>query len=465
MKNIYKAILPDYVRTFIWHRIFDIRFLLSSPMIFLKRIYRGYIYKNNWSKDTSIVNSYKSNLPFSSFKDIEFFLENNELKFSQGAHALYINDRNTIETLCPGLVECIPHSFGLKIIKSKMISPDGTPYYSGLDAAPSSTKISMKIVGGVMEKSVISNVLSEYNVAPRTYKLIKIISGKNSLYAMCVEEINGKIVHGDLGEKFLSRFYDILKSENIYIIGGVNSGDFKLPSFNENIIVNNKGTYYVDIQNFGFDNPDERVLLLGDRINKVTHFGASTLFRKNKYSYQSIPSLNIGGKRDSLFRVNFIDNFLSENSISLDGVNIMDVGCNLGLFIQYSLSKNANWCIGLDTPKIAEVSRKYLYELGLLSFDVFGVDLKSDISYLFDSIKFKVIFYMSIEGHIGFPDWLKSVKFEYILYEGHQDENIMQIKNKIKKSFLDVNIIAETITQDGDSRARPLLLCKNSNYA
>ena len=55
-----------------------------------------------------------------------------------------------------------------------MISPDGTPYYSGTDAAPSSTKLAMKIVGGVKEKSVISNVLSEYNVAPRTYKLIKI---------------------------------------------------------------------------------------------------------------------------------------------------------------------------------------------------------------------------------------------------------------------------------------------------
>ena len=41
----------------------------------------------------------------------------------------------------------------------------------------------------------------------------------------------------------------------------------------------------------------------------------------------------------------------------------------------------------------------------------------------------------------------------------------MQIKNKIKESFLDVNIIAETISQDGDSRARPVLLCKKSNYA
>ena len=217
------------------------------------------------------------------------------------------------------------------------------------------------------------------------------------------------------------------------------------------------------IQNFGFDNPDERILLLGERINEVTHFGASTLLRRPKYSYQSIPSLNIEGKRDSLFRVNFIDSFLSKNNISLNGENIMDVGCNLGLFIQYSLSQNANWCIGLDTPKIAEISRKYLYELGLLSFDVFGVDLKSDISYLFKNIKFKVIFYMSIEGHIGFPNWLKSVKFDYILYEGHQDENIVQIKDKIKESLLDVNIISETMSQDGDSRARPVLLCKNSN--
>ena len=38
-----------------------------------------------------------------------------------------------------------------------------------------------------------------------------------------------------------------------------------------------------------------------------------------------------------------------------------------------------------------------------------------------------------------------------------------RIKKKIKESFLDVNIIAETMSQDGDSKMRPLLLCKNSN--
>lgn len=102
-----------------------------------------------------------------------------------------------------------------------------------------------------------------------------------------------------------------------------------------------------------------------------------------------------------------------------------------------------------------------MYKKGFSTFDILGVDLKSDS--VLDHLPckdFKFIFYMSIEGHIGFPKWLDDINFEYILYEGHEGENIEGITKKIISSRLDIKILDELKSQDGDSRSRPMLLCQ-----
>ena len=67
---------------------------------------------------------------------------------------------------------------------------------------------------------------------------------------------------------------------------------------------------------------------------------------------------------------------------------------------------------------------------------------------------------MSIEAHIGFPEWLDHINFTYILYEGHEGESIDTIKEKITSSRLNVEILDMLKSQDGDSLSRPLLLCR-----
>ena len=76
---------------------------------------------------------------------------------------------STFEKIISGLNDRYPHLIGLKLIKSQTMHPDGTPFYCGIDASKTSTKSIMTAVGSVEEKKIISNVLSEYSVAPKTY--------------------------------------------------------------------------------------------------------------------------------------------------------------------------------------------------------------------------------------------------------------------------------------------------------
>ena len=67
---------------------------------------------------------------------------------------------------------------------------------------------------------------------------------------------------------------------------------------------------------------------------------------------------------------------------------------------------------------------------------------------------------MSIENHIGFPTWLNELSIALMLYEGHQNESVDEITDKIKRWSPHAEILDSTMMQDGDSLPRPILLAK-----
>jgi len=458
----YREYVPESFRSFVWRRIHDIRFLLSLPVFFPKQVYRNIVFKDTTICKKLVVKKIDLSFEVKDITELKVEFQNRNISFKEGEFAIYISDKMQLDEILPNISNSYPYDFGLKIIKSNIKSPDGTPFYCGTDSSPTATKLMMNIVGSVNDKKIISNILSEYDVAPRVYDLIKIQSGNNEIFAMVVEHIEGTLVEGERGEKFLDKFFSILEKESIKALGGKNSGDFSLPCFGNNIISNTKGIYYIDIQNFIIDYGVDGNDLMSDAINNNTHFGASNLLRSDKYSYQSVPELGIKGKRDSNYRTHLVGELLDRNNIDLYGEHVLDVGCNLGLFLKYALTQGAGWVVGLDMPNVANISRKHMYKNGFTLFDIFGVDLKSDalLEYI-PYYKYKLVFYMSIEGHIGFPEWLDSISFEYMLYEGHEGESISDITNKIISSRISVIIIEKLKSQDGDSRTRPLLLCKS----
>ena len=72
-----------------------------------------------------------------------------------------------------------------------------------------------------------------------------------------------------------------------------------------------------------------------------------------------------------------------------------------------------------------------------------------------------IIFYCSIDGHIGYPNQIRDIPFKYILHEGHPNTSIEEnIDNLLKHNWLNkksYKILYKNYIEDGDSPSRPLL--------
>lgn len=461
VKIIYKKYLPESARKFIWQRIFDLRFLVSLPLFIPRQILRTLFYRKTASELKNVIFDFSTDIKFTDNLSLKKFLDESGFAYKEGEYAIYIENNSIIDSINGEILKKYPYTIALKIIKSQELSKDGMPFYCGSEVSDTSSFIVKIAVGSILEKSIISNLLHEYKVTPRVYDIIRIVSGDSCLYAMVVQPVKGEYVYGEAGVTFLEKFYSICEKEDVSIIGGTNCGDFKPETFGNNIIKDETSTYYIDVQNFHLNNSSKRIEKLVNTINEVTHFGGTNPFRNSRYAYQSIPALGLTGKRDSFYRLHKINSFLERNNVNLEDKNILDVGCNLGLFIWYSLCKGAKWCVGADMPNTARVTRRFLNESGFMRFDIIGGDLKQNtIIDKMPDTKFDIVFYMSIELHIGFPDWINKIKFRYFIYEGHEGENLKIIKDKIRKSNIPFKILDEMEMQDGDSRTRPILLCE-----
>jgi len=405
--------------------------------------------------------TYHSDVQFSSTADLPAIFGQLGFQFCEGGHTIYLYRKSDIRSINREMFNLYPHPFGLKIIKSPDMSPDGTPYYTSSKTARASSPITMRAVGSVAEKMVLSNILSLRNVAPRVYDTMRLQSGDVTVFSMVVQHIDGQAVREKAGSEFVEQFKRVLKDEEIGILGEKDQTDFQPPDFGGNIISDSTGTYYVDIQNFAIIDRETRHKRLAKAMQEVTHFGDSRLLRPKKYAYQSMPGLPMPGKRDSLYRASRIQNLLDLNQVGFQCSTVLDVGCNLGIFIMHSLSRGAHWCVGLDTPKIAQIARQFLFEQGFSRFDLIGCDLREPVvANLLPFKKYDLVLYLSIEKHIGFPDWLNELDIRFFLYEGHACESIKDITAKVRQWSPEIEIIGHQVSQDGDSEPRPMLLCR-----
>ena len=149
IKKIYKSVLPVSVRELIWRRIHDIRFLSSIPSNLYRKIFNTYKYKGDISYGENSVKELNSSVKFSNIEDLRLSFVDLDISFREGEFALYVSNTGDIEKFLPGLKDRYPYRIGVKLIKSQSIHSDGTPFYCGLDASKTATKIIMTAVGSV----------------------------------------------------------------------------------------------------------------------------------------------------------------------------------------------------------------------------------------------------------------------------------------------------------------------------
>ncbi|MDC3029038.1 hypothetical protein OA189_01745 [Prochlorococcus sp. AH-716-P20] len=320
----------------------------------------------------------------------------------------------------------------------------------------------------VKEVLRVGNRMSILNIGPRIYDLI-CIEDKNgiSAFAYLLENIESK-GNQKLNNPETKLFLKQISKDKwlkptwstIHLID-----DFDLEKDNPNIIINNKNEFkFIDFQAFSIPEENKYIQNIVEDF-AVTSFGKKRIFSDKNYLYQVLPEIK-GGKRDTLKRWNTFDMMFENINFSLEDKIILDIGCNIGMNCYYSLSRGSKFAYGIDKKNVAEKARLILNALGLTRLNILGLDLNSEVELnkinkiIKDEID--ILFYCSIDGHIGYPIQIKDLRFKYILHEGHPNSSLENnINNLYINNWLDKNnskILFKSYITDGDSPSRPLLL-------
>jgi len=383
----------------------------------------------------------------------------------RGGHAAYLHEPADLQAFCPEMVERYPSPFGLKIFKSTERAGDGSVYYVSPELKPATTPLTMWTVGSVREKAAVGNVLNNRHLTPRVHDLVWLHRGDAApLMAMVVEHAGHEPVHGEEGGALVRRLRAVCREEGITALGEgfEHASDFAPPKFGENIVRGAGGPVYVDVQNLAFEDPDAAAAELAGRVAAVTHFGDTRPFRGGAYCYQEIPWLGGKGKRDVSLRAERLEAMLQDAGCSIEGARVVDVGCNVGVFLAFFLWKGAAWCIGLDRPEVADAAGRLLSYFAYTRFDVVGCDLREDVAEPALEGPIDVLLLLAITHHIGFPAWVRRLDWRYLVFEGAGNEKLGSARKRLLEGFPGARVAGEQVVQDGDSPPRPLIvLCRS----
>ena len=189
------------------------------------------------------------------------YLKQKGIYVLEGMHSIYVSLPCDIDALCPDLRRGYPENIGLKIIKSQEDAPDHSRYYTSYKLAPASTAFSMRAVGSVFEKVIVSNLLNLNKCAPRVYGNIKLKYNELIFDGLVVQNIEGEMVTGEAGVRFMNIFKKTLNTLGIGTVSIKEHSDLLPPDFRNNIKFDGKDYYYVDIQNFIFLKPIQSDIL------------------------------------------------------------------------------------------------------------------------------------------------------------------------------------------------------------
>lgn len=141
-----------------------------------------------------------------------------------------------------------------------------------------------------------------------------------------------------------------------------------------------------------------------------------------KVYYQNVPELGLrGGPRKSEQRIAE----LGLDKIDFAGKTVWDVGCAGGFFTRYAYSKGAKRVLGIDMAGPVHAARNVANFLGDFNIDYKVEDLEKEKVFI-DSPRPDICLFLSLNYHIGYPEFLKYCPF--VVFEDNGKTTRLQEK-------------------------------------
>ena len=404
---------------------------------------------------------YEIDLPtFADHVALEDWLAVKGLEFKTGAFCIYLPPQGKLQEVFGAILAKYPAGAGLKILKDLK--------------APGEAKYVDRVLGNVsrfddltsnnpIEQIRVANYLFHNEVGPHVFDLLELKTPHNELSAYVVQDVDGAVPTEIECQEFIERLKVLFADQLLPFPGWQGMEDFRCPNCKGNLLrdASSGKLLYIDFQSFMMKDNMKYIRQIAADLKNDVHFGDQHFLRGGKYLYQSIPGLHIG-QRMVDERWELFTELLAGAGAMLDGNVVYDIGCNMGMMIHSALAEGARWAVGWDRPNIIPHSRKLLLAMGMTRFDLFAKDIDAQSEFApqvpSNAVESKgsILFYLAMRKHIGFPDGVNDLPFEYILYEGHENETLADTEGFLQEIQEKWNLENCGITpyQDGDSRQR-----------
>ncbi len=394
------------------------------------------------------------------------WLQAQGVELNEGGHTFYIPPQDRLNDIIPSIVSFYPSGTGFKVLKDFRHPAQARYLYNHRN----SLIILKRLLGTPQDRLIAANLLYSFGIGPRIWDLACWKAQGKSYSVFVVDHVSGECPTTQQYESFLYRLKHLNVSTHLRILipKWEENIDFMSPHCNKNLIYSNTlgRVQYIDFQNFGLTSPNawseqlissaKRGLPPGNDWNGQSKSAACL--------DQFIAGESVSGKTNTVKRWAFITKVFRKSSLSLTGRVVLDIGCNSGATLYFSLVAGAAWCIGWDKPEVVAHSDRLLLSLGATRYSLIGADLEQkyrledDIPESLQSrLPDAVVFYRSTGEPVNMLESLRTIPWRILVYEGCDSERLEDFPNLLKSMLTDdLNVIGSSYLTGGDSGVRPI---------
>lgn len=423
----------------------------------------------SWQEVLPLQTARRIDIPNLELTDLDAFLndlKNDGLPYGVGGHAVYLPPETIENTPFRELLNYYPKNAGLKIVRHPGGISEAVYVYKG----EGESRLHLKLIHNLRHLTLVANLLHVNGVGPRLHDLVELQCNNNLWTAFVVEHVAKPVTSNAVCEEGIKTIRELEQRNLLKVIlpSGFEDGEFQCPDCSGNAFMTLDGQFrYIDFQNFSLTSYETFLKSVAVEAAAASHFGDKSILRGGRYLYQSVPGVDLPGKRNPEKRFEMLLELMKAAGVSVQNRLVLDIGCNIGMMMAQYLKQGALWCHGWDQEVVVPHTEKLLYALGCTRFSTTGgvitqsIDLKDALGcHLKPHLKGCVISYLAIRGHINWLDALQEIPWAFMIYEGHEGETTEQSLRYLAdlKKVVPFRIGAQSEYADGDSESRTVAI-------